>query len=531
MKIHMVKQGDTLYLIAKKYDVPLEAVVKANPEISNPDAIEVGMKVKIPSSPKSPVGVIHQHTVQQGDTLWKLSKAWGIQLTDMIEANPQLKNPNALLTGEVVNIPKGSHPGSTGTATMHDKASMGAKAETGKKGTAVQPQPLPAPPPVTITPTPPPVTVTPVQPPAPQPAPPPVQVLPAPETKPIYGIEIHEHVELTYPVGKAESPMPYGYGMPFPGVGGQMTGGGYGAPGSDGYGYGYGMQQPMVGGEAWHMGGHGYGYAPGMAQPSMGGEMTGYGMPQPVLGMQGAYPGCAQPYGLPPLEGQLGGTIGGLYGMQDYSYSPPEAMASSQSPAAGGKPSGCKTCGGSSSLNSYAGAGYPGTEYEGDRVAYGQMPSAVSPAMSGYGQMPSAVSPAMSGYGQMPSAVSPAMSGYGQMPSAVSPAMSGFPGTNPGAYYGTPMGELPVGYKQMTSPYYCEPYYGGFPPIPPMPGLPPMPPLREEEAEQRSLENEEPVKIKASADKKRQPSKPKARQANVQEAKPKRKENLPWINW
>jgi morphogenetic protein associated with SpoVID len=165
---------------------------------------------------------------------------------------------------------------------------------------------------------------------------------------------------------------------------------------------------------------------------------------------------------------------------------------------------------------------------------YGQMPSAVSPAMSGYGQMPSAVSPAMSGYGQMPSAVSPAMSGYGQMPSAVSPAMSGLPGTSPGTYYGTPMGELPVGYKQMTSPYYCEPYYGGFPPIPPMPGfppMPPMPPLREDEAEQRSLENEEPVKIKASADKKRRPSKPKARQANVQEAKPKLKENLPWINW
>ena len=106
MKIHMVKQGDTLYLIAKKYNVPLEELIKANPEIGNPDELAIGTKVKIHSQPKSAFEVMHQHVVQQGDSLWKLSKAWGIQLADMIKANPQLKNPNALLTGEVVNIPK-----------------------------------------------------------------------------------------------------------------------------------------------------------------------------------------------------------------------------------------------------------------------------------------------------------------------------------------------------------------------------------------------------------------------------------------
>ena len=80
MKIHMVKQGDSLYLIAKKYNVSLEEIIKANPDISNPDAIEVGMKVKIPSPPKSAIEVIHHHIVQQGDSLWKLSKAWGFSL-------------------------------------------------------------------------------------------------------------------------------------------------------------------------------------------------------------------------------------------------------------------------------------------------------------------------------------------------------------------------------------------------------------------------------------------------------------------
>ncbi|PZD94140.1 hypothetical protein DNH61_19495 [Paenibacillus sambharensis] len=108
MKIHMVKKGDTLYKIAEKHGVTLDEIVKLNPEIENPDVIDVGMKVKIPGTkPEAPAGDwVHQHVVAQGDTLWKLAKAWGIPLSDMIKANPQLKNPNVLMTGEVVNIPK-----------------------------------------------------------------------------------------------------------------------------------------------------------------------------------------------------------------------------------------------------------------------------------------------------------------------------------------------------------------------------------------------------------------------------------------
>ncbi|UVI28103.1 LysM peptidoglycan-binding domain-containing protein [Paenibacillus spongiae] len=105
MKIHIVKKGESLYLIAQKYDVSLEELLKLNPNITNPDVINVGEKVKIPSK-AADMNILHQHVVVQGDTLWKLSKAWGIPLSEMIKANPQLKNPNVLLTGEVVNIPK-----------------------------------------------------------------------------------------------------------------------------------------------------------------------------------------------------------------------------------------------------------------------------------------------------------------------------------------------------------------------------------------------------------------------------------------
>jgi morphogenetic protein associated with SpoVID len=109
VKIHMVKKGDTLYLIAQKYNVELDKLIALNPQITDPNVIEVGMKVKIPTTPKPvvpPTDYLYKHVVTQGDTLWKLGKAWNVPLNEMIEANPQLKNPSVLMTGELVYIPK-----------------------------------------------------------------------------------------------------------------------------------------------------------------------------------------------------------------------------------------------------------------------------------------------------------------------------------------------------------------------------------------------------------------------------------------
>ncbi|NRF91414.1 LysM peptidoglycan-binding domain-containing protein [Paenibacillus frigoriresistens] len=113
MKIHIVKKGDTLYELAKKYQTTLDEVIALNPQIAQPDHLDIGMKVKIPSKPK-PVGppvsdYVYKHVVEQGDSLWKLGKAWDVPLQEMIKANPHLKNPNVLMTGEIVYVPKMHH--------------------------------------------------------------------------------------------------------------------------------------------------------------------------------------------------------------------------------------------------------------------------------------------------------------------------------------------------------------------------------------------------------------------------------------
>jgi morphogenetic protein associated with SpoVID len=50
LKIHIVQKGDTLWKIAKKYGVDFEELKKMNSQLSNPDLIMPGMKIKVPSS-------------------------------------------------------------------------------------------------------------------------------------------------------------------------------------------------------------------------------------------------------------------------------------------------------------------------------------------------------------------------------------------------------------------------------------------------------------------------------------------------
>lgn len=108
MKIHIVKQGDTLCALARKYGVTSEELIAMNSQLTNPDRLDVGMKIKIPLKRMPSVNheIVHKHMVVEGDTLWKLSKARGISLQSLVDANPQLKNPNVLVPGQVVNIPE-----------------------------------------------------------------------------------------------------------------------------------------------------------------------------------------------------------------------------------------------------------------------------------------------------------------------------------------------------------------------------------------------------------------------------------------
>jgi len=49
----------------------------------------------------------NSHTVQSGDTMWAIAQKNGVSLNSLIQANPQIKNPNLIFPGQEISIPGG----------------------------------------------------------------------------------------------------------------------------------------------------------------------------------------------------------------------------------------------------------------------------------------------------------------------------------------------------------------------------------------------------------------------------------------
>jgi spore coat assembly protein SafA len=139
---HVVERGDTLSAIAERNGVSLQALIKANPQIVNPDLIYPGDALNIPggaqeqeqapaagadaqTSSAAPSAAPTQsgsaaatgaYTVKSGDTLWDIAKNNGVPLNKLIAANPQIANPNLIYPGDKINVPGGGGNGTAGTS-------------------------------------------------------------------------------------------------------------------------------------------------------------------------------------------------------------------------------------------------------------------------------------------------------------------------------------------------------------------------------------------------------------------------------
>ncbi|MFN3978496.1 MAG: LysM peptidoglycan-binding domain-containing protein [Sulfurihydrogenibium azorense] len=111
-EVYEVKKGDTLEKIAKKYNVSIEDIKKAN-NIKDEKKLREGMKLKIPvktskQEKKKKVEVVEEtYTVKKGDTLETIAKKYGITVKEIMDYN-NMKDEK-IFAGDELKIPlKGS---------------------------------------------------------------------------------------------------------------------------------------------------------------------------------------------------------------------------------------------------------------------------------------------------------------------------------------------------------------------------------------------------------------------------------------
>ena len=86
--------------IAEKFGVSLNALIAANPQIKNPDLIYTGDVLSIPTKPSQ----VKKYTVVAGDTMSGIAAKFGVSLSALVAANPQIKNPDLIYAGQVLTI-------------------------------------------------------------------------------------------------------------------------------------------------------------------------------------------------------------------------------------------------------------------------------------------------------------------------------------------------------------------------------------------------------------------------------------------
>jgi len=100
--IYTIRSGDTLYSIANRYETTVDAIVSAN-GLTRPNDLAIGQNIFIPTGKQGST----TYTVVSGDTMWQIANRYGIPLSTLISANPQITNPNLIQVGQVINIPSG----------------------------------------------------------------------------------------------------------------------------------------------------------------------------------------------------------------------------------------------------------------------------------------------------------------------------------------------------------------------------------------------------------------------------------------
>lgn len=108
--IHKVEKGQTLYSISKAYESPVKDILLENPGAEEGIKPEMMLKIPVAKSGKSNAqidesGKFFLHNIEKKQTLYSIAKKYNIEEEKIVKANPD-KDFSKLSVGDVLKIPQ-----------------------------------------------------------------------------------------------------------------------------------------------------------------------------------------------------------------------------------------------------------------------------------------------------------------------------------------------------------------------------------------------------------------------------------------
>ncbi len=106
-----VSEGDSLWKLAKRHlgdGMQWTQLLAANPQLKDPNVIHAGDWIQLPQSKLSTTTSRSQVRVKKGDSLWKLAQTIlgsGFAWSCFAQANPEISNANLIYSGQVLTVP------------------------------------------------------------------------------------------------------------------------------------------------------------------------------------------------------------------------------------------------------------------------------------------------------------------------------------------------------------------------------------------------------------------------------------------
>lgn len=134
--VYTVVEGDTLFSIARRCGLTVGQILAANPGIPDPNRILVGQRLFLPAGGITPPpGAPDLYVVRDGDTLLSIARRFGTTVQALLAANPAIGDPNRIQVGQVLLIPRAGFRTPTPPAGV---PSVSLAPSSGPPGTLVQ---------------------------------------------------------------------------------------------------------------------------------------------------------------------------------------------------------------------------------------------------------------------------------------------------------------------------------------------------------------------------------------------------------